>query len=123
MTDGAGSPRFVEETPDQLRVLGQPRVQDLDGHAAFKQRVLGKVHFPKAALAEQPDDAVIAKGSACLQRHRFAESMVLRAVARTSGFPRPQRWPQKVLAVDAAVESPVTALGFLASNKRVHHLL
>jgi len=28
MTDGAGGPRFVEKTPNQLRVLGKPRVQN-----------------------------------------------------------------------------------------------
>jgi len=31
MTDGAGSPGFVEKTPDQLGILGQRLVQDLDG--------------------------------------------------------------------------------------------
>ncbi len=52
MPDGAGRPRFVEKTPDQLRILRQRRVQDLDGGATFDQRILGKVHLPKTALAE-----------------------------------------------------------------------
>jgi len=79
VTDGAGGPSFIEETADQLRIPCQPGVQNLDGCAAIKQRVFGQVHLPKAALAEQPNDAVIAKGLACLQRHGFAKPMVLRA--------------------------------------------
>jgi len=67
---------FVEKTPNQLRVLGKPRVQNLHSRATFKQRVLSQVHFPEAALAQQPDDAVVAKNSASLQRHAFARLML-----------------------------------------------
>ena len=52
MTDGAGRSRFVEETLDQLRVLGKRRVKNLHGRAAFEQRVFGKVDLPKAAFAQ-----------------------------------------------------------------------
>ncbi len=86
MTDGAGSPGFVEKTADQLLVLRQRCVQDLHRRAAFEQRVFGKIHFPKAALAQQSDDAIVAEGLAGLQRHGLATSMVPRTAAGTTTF-------------------------------------
>jgi hypothetical protein len=56
-------------------------VQDLDGGATLDERVLGKIHLPEPAFAEQPDDAVIAKELACLQRHAFSGFRVLLAIA------------------------------------------
>jgi hypothetical protein len=61
-------------------------VQNLHSRATFKQRVLSQVHFPKAALAQQPDDAVVAKNSASLQRHAFARFMLPWAAVGTRGF-------------------------------------
>jgi hypothetical protein len=81
MTDGTGGPRFVKKTPDQFRVPRQRRVQNLDSRAPLDERVLGKIHLPEAAFAEQPDDAVIAKKLACLQRHAFSGFRVLLAIA------------------------------------------
>ncbi len=52
MADSAGSPCLVEKTPDQLRILRQRGVQDLDGRAAFDERILGKVDLAKTAFAE-----------------------------------------------------------------------
>ena len=52
MTDGAGSPGFVEKTPDQLYVPRQGGMQDLHGGAAFDEWVLGQVDLPKTAFAE-----------------------------------------------------------------------
>jgi len=79
MTDGAGGPRLIEEAADQLRVFCQPGVQNLDGRAAIKQRVFRPGTPRQSRPRRAAGDAVIAKGSACVQRHRFAKSMVLRA--------------------------------------------
>ena len=81
MTDGTGRPRFVEKTPDQLRILRQHLVQNLDGSATFNERVLRKVDFPETAFAEQPHDAVVAKELTCLQRHALPGFSVLPAAA------------------------------------------
>jgi hypothetical protein len=36
-------------------------MQNLDGHAAVDERVFRKGDFPEAALADQPDDTVVAE--------------------------------------------------------------
>jgi hypothetical protein len=47
-------------------------MQDLHSRATFDQRVLSKVDLSKTAFAELPNDAVVAKKLAGLQRHARA---------------------------------------------------
>jgi hypothetical protein len=84
--DGTGGPRFVEESPHQLCIMRQRWVQDLDGRAAFDQRIFRQVDFAEAALADEANNPVIAKKLARLQRHRPSEALQPRSAP-------PQRGP------------------------------
>ena len=51
--------RLVEETGDDVRVARQHGVQQLDGHLAAEDRVLGQVDDPHAPLAQKARDPVV----------------------------------------------------------------
>lgn len=74
------------------------------------QWILGQVNFPEAALAQQPDDAVIAKNSASLQRHALADSMLPRAAVRTRGFQESVRLPCDLARCSGIQQAPPPAV-------------
>ena len=57
---GLGFPR---EALDQLGVVGNLRHHDLEGHVALEDGVVGEVHHSHRALADRPDDLVLADAS------------------------------------------------------------
>ncbi len=63
--------RLAFEAVAQLRVGGQGRRQDLDGHAAIKPRVARPVDFAHAPCAERAQDFVRTEPGAGCEAHSF----------------------------------------------------
>ena len=60
---------FTLKPGQAFRIIGEEVREDFEGHIAPELRVLGPIHLPHAALADEGGDFIGAEAGARLERH------------------------------------------------------